>query len=73
MWITIDLSLLSIFDKIIEKIMNKRLYKFLDENDILYEKQFGFRKNHSMIYSLIEITEKLSSPSIMGNMDVASL
>ena len=53
------ISLLSIYDKIIEKLMHKRLYKFLDDNNILYEKQFGFRKNNSTIYSLIEITEKI--------------
>ena len=34
------ISLLSVFDKIIEILMHKRLYKFLDENNILYEKQF---------------------------------
>ena len=53
------ISLLSVFDKIIEKLMHKRLYKFLEENNILYDKQFGFRKNNSTIFSLIEITEKI--------------
>ena len=53
------ISLLSIFDKIIEKLMHKRLYKFLDDNNILYDKQYGFRKNNSTIFSLIEITEKI--------------
>ena len=53
------ISLLLIFDKIIEKLMHKRLYKFLDENNILYDKQYGFRKNNSTIFSLIEITEKI--------------
>ena len=53
------ISLLSIFDKIIEKIMHKRLYEFLDDHNILYEKQFGFRKNSSTSHSLIEITEQI--------------
>ena len=39
--------------------MHKRLYKFLDDNNILYDKQYGFRKNNSTIFSLIEITEKI--------------
>ena len=52
------ISLLSIFDKIIEKLMHKRLYDFLDEHNILYEHQFGFRKFYSTGYSLIELTEK---------------
>ena len=38
------ISLLSIFDKIIEKLMHKRLYTFLESNNILFCNQFGFRK-----------------------------
>ena len=53
------ISLLSIFDKIMEKIMHKKLYYFLEENNILFKKQFGFRKNNSTVYALIEITEKI--------------
>ena len=53
------ISLLSIFDKIIEKLMYSRLYKFLDEHKILYDLQFGFRKNKSTIHSLIQITEQI--------------
>ena len=39
-----SISLLSIFDKIIEKLMHKRLYTFLEKNNILFRNQFGFRK-----------------------------
>jgi len=38
------ICLLSIFDKLLEKLMYKRLYDFLIMNNILYEYQFGFRK-----------------------------
>ena len=41
------ISLLSIFDKIMEKLMHKRLYEFLQEHNILFQNQFGFRKNSS--------------------------
>ena len=53
------ISLLSIFDKIMEKIMHNRLYHFLEVNNILYSKQFGFRKNNSTVNALIKITEKI--------------
>ena len=53
------ISLLSIFDKIIEKLMHKRLYNFLEYHKILFENQFGFRKNNSTTYALMEITEKI--------------
>ena len=45
------ISLLSVFDKIIEKLMYSRLYKFLDDHNILYDLQHGFRKNKSTIHS----------------------
>ena len=53
------ISLLSVFDKIIEKLMHKRLYEFLQEHNILFENQFGFRKNNSTTFALLEITEKI--------------
>ena len=53
------ISLLSIFDKIIEKLMHKRLYAFFEYHNILYKNQFGFRKNNSTIFALMEITEKI--------------
>ena len=53
-------SLLSIFDKIIEKHKrHKRLYNFLNEHSILFSNQFGFRKNNSTSTALIQITEKI--------------
>ena len=53
------ISLLSIFDKILEKLMHKRLYTLLDDHDILYKNQFGFRKKSSTAHSLIEISEQI--------------
>ena len=53
------ISLLSIFDKIIEKLMHKRLYNFLNLHDTLFINQFGFRKNNSTSFALIQITEKI--------------
>ena len=38
------ISLLSNLDKIIEKLMHKRLMGFLNGQKILYKKQFGFQK-----------------------------
>ena len=55
------ISLLSIFDKIIEKITHKRLYSFLEEHNILYENQFGFRKNNSTAYALAQITDNIKN------------
>ena len=53
------ISLLSILNKILEKIMYKRLYGFLHEHKILYKYQFGFRKNHSCTQAVIEIVDNI--------------
>ena len=39
--------------------MHKRLYVFLEERNILFQNQFGFRKNNSTSFALINITEKI--------------
>ena len=38
---------------------NYRPISLLSTNNILYEKQFGFRNQHSTNHTLIEITEKI--------------
>ena len=39
--------------------MCKHLYKFLNDNNILYELQFGFRQNLSTTHVLIHLTENI--------------
>ena len=46
------ISTLPIFGKIFEKIIYTRLYNFLQANDLMYSKQFGFRKGHSTSHAL---------------------
>ena len=53
------ISLLSNLSKIIEKLMHKRLYFYLEQNKVFYPFQFGFRNQHSTTHALIEITEKI--------------
>ena len=68
------ISLLPIFDKIIEKLMHKQLYKFLEDHEILFKNQFGFRKKCSTVHSLIEITEKIKeSLQLKGKKAVKTL
>ena len=52
-------SILSNISKIFEKIIHARLSVFLSANNILCEKQFGFRNQHSTNHALKEITEKI--------------
>ena len=53
-------SVLSIFSKVLEKIVYK-LISFIQKNNILYRKQFGFRKGHSTSHALIDFINKLTT------------
>ncbi len=53
------ISLLSCFSKVLEKLMYKRLIKFLNANNILYNFQFGFRLKHSTSLALLEATDQI--------------
>ena len=52
--------LLSIFSKIIKKLMHKRLYKFIEMHSLLHPLQFGFREKHSTLQTLVSLTESIN-------------
>ena len=39
--------------------MHKRLYKFLEDENLFYIKQFGFRLLTSTVHSLFDLTEDI--------------
>jgi Reverse transcriptase (RNA-dependent DNA polymerase) len=51
------ISLISVFHKILEKLMCSRLNSFLEVNSIIYDYQFGFRSNHSTVLALSEVKD----------------
>jgi len=53
------ISLLSVFNRIFEKMMHKRLKSFLDLHDVLYENQYGFREKRSTQHALVDIVNKI--------------
>ena len=55
------ISLLPVFSKIFQKIIYSRMYEFLELNKLIYNRQFGFRANHSTNHALISITESIKS------------
>ena len=61
------ISLLSVFDKLIEKVMLNRLLKFLEKNNILYKYQFGFGKNHATTHALTEVIDYIYRSLDEGN------
>ena len=54
-----SISILSVFSKIIESIINIRLCKFLSINNIINKRQFGFISGRSTDQALIKVTDLL--------------
>ena len=59
-------SVLPAFSKFLERIVYKRLDSFLIRYKILSCNQYGFRKNHSTAYALIQLYDKLSNAIDQG-------
>ena len=56
------ISILPTLSKIFEKLIHSRIYQFLEENEVIYNCQFGFRQSHSTIHAVqTSITSVVSS------------
>ena len=55
------ISILPILGKTIEYFVNNQLTKFLDDNDIISKHQYGFRKNHSTTYLMLDLFDRIYS------------
>ena len=53
------ISLLTSFSKILEKLMCKRLTKFISKHDIFFTKQYGFIKGRSTEHAMLDILYKI--------------
>ena len=60
------ISLLSIFSRILEKIVCKQLDSFIVKHNLLYENQYGFRSKHSTLHAVISITDKIQKAIDQG-------
>ncbi|XP_065650966.1 uncharacterized protein LOC136079171 [Hydra vulgaris] len=53
------ISILTCFSKILERVMYNRLFSFLTNNKILYDKQFGFKSGHSTDHVIIHLVHEI--------------
>ena len=53
------ISVLPCFSKMLEQIMYNRLQKYLKDQNILYDKQFGFRTGHSTEHAIAELVDQI--------------
>ncbi len=54
-------SLLPQFSKILEKLFNNRLDKFIDKHKLLTDSQYGFRAHRSTSLALLELIEEITN------------
>lgn len=53
------ISILTALSKILEKILNIRLVKYLEKNNIIAKNQYGFRRTLSTENAVLELTERV--------------
>ena len=53
------ISVLSIFCKVLERIMYNRTYQYFKENDMFFPKQFGFQVNNSTHHAILNLTNDI--------------
>ena len=61
------ISLLSNFNGLLERLVCRRLKDFITKHNLLYEKQFGFRLNHSTLHAVLSIIDKIQNAIEDGN------
>ena len=64
-------SVLPALSKILEMIVYKRLINFLNKFNILSNNQYGFRKNRSTTYALIQLYDKRSDAIDQGKVTLS--
>ena len=47
------------FSRILKCVMYNRLYTYQADNNIIFNKQFGFRDGHSIEYALLELIDQI--------------
>ena len=55
------ISLLSVFNRITEKLIYRQLKSFLEDRNMLYHSQYGFRERRSTEHALIDIINQIQT------------
>ena len=59
--ITLQISLLSNFNRGFEKIIYKRLTSYIEKHDLLNSSQYSFRKGYSTQHAILDIVNDIQS------------
>ena len=61
------ISILPLITKCIEFFVNEQLTSYFEENELLTKHQYGFRKNHSTTYLMLDLFDKIYDSKSKGN------
>ena len=64
------ISILPSFSKLLEKIMYKRLYRFLQDGNIFYKHQYGFRRKHSTVHPITHFIKFITTQNDKTTKDI---
>ena len=64
------ISILPAFSKILEKLVCNRLVKFLENQYILHDQQYGFRQNHTTVQPILQLLKDISEAINKDTKDV---
>ena len=53
-------SVLPVFSKVLERLMYNRLIDYINENNLLFQDQYGFQKGKSTYMALITLVDKIT-------------
>ena len=62
--------MLIFFSKVFEKKISIHLYEFIEEHNLLFNRQFGFRKQHSTTHAVITLVDQVSRAFDVGKIVV---
>ena len=66
------ITLLPVQEKILEKIIHKRLMNHIDMNHILSDKQGGYRKEHSTLDTIAQLTDDILEARNIGEVTMVA-
>ena len=64
------ISVLPVISKLFEKLVNTRIVKYFEQNDIFYEHQYGFRHGYSTKLSLINLINQITQYTDEGRITI---
>ena len=64
------MSLLSSISKVVERVVFNLLYQYLDINNLLFDSQYGFRKQHSTELAALELIDRIRKSMDNGQIPV---